>query len=135
MMDSEKPVTQIARASGASLSLLYSWRKALKKDEDHALPGNGKQTESSIALAKQELREGAIHHSDRGSQYASTDHRARLNEAGLTIARGATLRSMTSLSILSRLKKPLDFVSTIARGPQSQRDDLKKKPPSFEGGR
>lgn len=36
-----------------------------------------------IALANRTLQPGAIHHSDRGVQYASTDYRQRLEEAGL----------------------------------------------------
>ncbi len=52
MMKSEKTATQVARELGVSLSLLYSWRKALEKDELHAFPGNGKQTPEQAELTR-----------------------------------------------------------------------------------
>ena len=39
-----------------------------------------------MALANQRPADGLIHHSDRGSQYASSDYRQRLLQAGITIS-------------------------------------------------
>jgi transposase InsO family protein len=39
-----------------------------------------------MALASRNIRPGLVHHSDRGSQYASTDYTDLLKEHGIDIS-------------------------------------------------
>ncbi len=64
----------------------------------------------NIALANRKLCEGAIHHSDRGSQYASTDYRKRLKAAGLECsmsAKGQCWDNAPMESFFGRMKEEI----------------------------
>jgi transposase InsO family protein len=64
------------------------------------------------ALANRRPGSGLLHHSDRGSQYASGDYRARLTQAGITISmsrRGNCHDNACAESFWARLKVELVY--------------------------
>src|SRR5438876_4915353 len=84
---SGKSKTQIARDLGISDSALNKWCKELSEHGEEAFPGKGHQTsieeenrklKREMALLSRRPGAGLIHHSDRGSGYASSSYQLLL---------------------------------------------------------
>lgn len=70
-----------------------------------------------MALANRRPAQGLIHHSDRGSQYASSDYRQKLSQSGITISmsrRGNCHDNACAESFWARLKVELVYRQRFA---------------------
>jgi len=60
--------------------MVVGW--AIESHRDEALVAHALE----MALGRRQPSPGLLHHSERGSQYTSWDHRARLAQAGITVS-------------------------------------------------
>jgi transposase-like protein len=96
---------EVARALEVNPNVLHRWRREFRQGPGNAFPGNGQRRWSEgqvaelerkigqqtlgalrMALSRRSIEPGLVHHSDRGTQYASGDYTDPLKDYGITMS-------------------------------------------------